>query len=252
MPRYVLDIRFKGTGYSGWQSQPNATTIQGEVDKALSTLLRTPVMTYGAGRTDAGVHALQLPAHFQLEEDLHPRFHNAINSLLPRQISVMKIYRGASDNFHARFDARERAYRYQIIFRKDPLLYQQAWWCKENLNVEAMKEAAAVIPEFKSFESFCKSNADNSTFLCDILESRFEWEGAVLVYHVRANRFLRGMVRAIVGTLAEVGLGKRDVAGMRTLLKARDRTLAGPSAIADGLFLSEVKYETAALEEISF
>ncbi|HHG84064.1 MAG TPA: tRNA pseudouridine(38-40) synthase TruA [Bacteroidetes bacterium] len=242
MPRYIIDIRYKGTAYAGWQVQPNATTVQGEVDRALQTLLRKPVTTYGAGRTDAGVHALKLPAHFDYEAPLHSHFQKAMNGLLPRDIAIMQTYQAAEPQFHTRFDAIRRAYRYQIIPQKDPLMYQKACWFKEKLALDLMQKGAKTIMEHDSFESFCKSNANNKTFFCKIVKSEFIWEGETLVYHVHADRFLRGMVRAIVGTLLEIGRGKIPLENLKNILAAKDRKQAGPAVTPGGLYLSEVHY----------
>lgn len=250
--RYVLDVRYKGTGYSGWQFQPNAITIQEELNKALSLLLRKETGSYGAGRTDAGVHALQMPTHFDYEGELHPQFFRSLNAMLPPAISIMQVYRTLRKDFHARFDAVTRAYRYNMVFHKDPFQYQRSWWHKENLNFDAMQEGAAIIKEFDSFESFCKANASNKTFFCDIMESYWEKEGDMWVYHVKANRFLRGMVRTIVGTLQDMGKGKLDAEGLRDILNAKDRRKAGSAAPADGLFLTEVTYPEGSFEKIEF
>ena len=250
--RYVLDVRYLGTHYSGWQMQPNATTIQGELDRVLSTLLKRPLQTYGAGRTDAGVHAAILPAHFDYDQPLHPAFFKSLNAMLPKGISVMKVHRALDPGFHARFSADSRAYRYNLIFDRDAFLYQRSWWVKERVDVAAMQSAAQVIMEFDSFESFCKANGNNKTFFCKIMESYFEWEGSMLVYRVKADRFLRGMVRAIVGTLFEVGKGNLDEEGLREILRSKDRRRAGSSAIADGLYLTEVNYPAGMLEEVYF
>lgn len=247
MPRYVIDIRYKGTAYAGWQVQPNANTVQAEVDKALQTLLRRPVETYGAGRTDAGVHALKLPTHFDHDAALHPHFQKAMNGLLPRDIAVMQTYQAVDPQFHTRFDATRRAYRYQLILQKDPLMFQKATWFKEKLDLDLMQKGANIIMEYDSFESFCKSNGNNKTFFCKIEKSEFAWEGETLVYHVHADRFLRGMVRAVVGTLTEIGRGKIPLDSLRRILEAKDRKLAGPAVSPNGLYLSEVEYPEGTL-----
>ncbi len=250
--RYILDVRYNGTDYSGWQTQPNAPTVQGELTKALNILLRKEIETYGAGRTDAGVHAMQMPTHFDYEGELHPHFFRSLNGILPPSIAVMQVYRALRDNFHARFDAISRTYRYNIIFYKDPNHYQCAWWCKDDLRIGAMQEGAEVFKEFDSFESFCKTNASNKTFFCDIMESRWEKENDLWVYHVKANRFLRGMVRTMVGTMYEMGKGKLDAEGLRNILRKKDRKEAGMAAPSHGLFLTEVEYPPGNFEKIEF
>lgn len=250
--RYVLDVRYRGTRYSGWQVQKNAHTVQAELDQALSLILKQPVATMGAGRTDAGVHAMQLPAHFDLEEPLHPAFLKAVNAVLPDDVAITKAYEALTDDFHARFTATHRAYQYKIIFQKDPFGYQRSWWCKEKVELEPMLRGAEIIKEYNSFESFCKARGNNKTFFCDIMESKWEIQEEAWIYHVKANRFLRGMVRTIVGTLFLMGKGKLDEAGLRRILEGKDRKLAGPSAIADGLFLTEVGYPPGHLKVLEF
>ncbi len=252
MPRYVIDISYKGTAYSGWQTQPNCITVQGEVDAVLSRILRTPIITYGAGRTDSGVHALKMPAHFDFEGDLPQHFFFSSNALLPRDISITKVHKALRSDFHARFSGRERAYRYQIIFRKDPIKHGFSRWIKETVDVPAMQSAAKVLLEFDSFESFCKTNSNNKTYICNLKESYFEWEGDMLVYHIRANRFLRSMVRTIIGTMLMIGKGDLDEERLRHIIQSKDRTLAGMTELADGLFLTDVAYEEGSLEEVSF
>ncbi len=252
MPRYVIDIRYNGTAYSGWQIQPNATTVQGEVEVALQKLMRKHVETYGAGRTDAGVHALKLPTHFDADGDLHPHFFKAINALLPYDIAVRKVYRAVDDNFNVRFAATARSYRYQFVFQKDPMQLGFSRWIKEQLDIPAMMNAAKVLYDYDSYESFCKAHGNNKTFFCKIMDSRFEWEGDMLVYHVKADRFLRGMVRTIVGTLLMVGKGTLDEAGLRKIIEGKDRRLAGSSEMAGALYLNEVEFPEGSLVELEF
>jgi tRNA pseudouridine38-40 synthase len=252
MTRYVIDVSFKGTAYAGWQIQENIVTVQSEVDSALSKVLRATIATYGSGRTDSGVHAIQLPAHFDYDGELPKHFMVAVNALLPRDIGIMKVYKAVLPNFHARHTGRERAYRYHLIFQKDPLQFGFARWVKEDINVEAMWSAAKVILDYDSFECFCKTNSNNKTFICHIKESYFEWEGNRLVYHIKANRFLRGMVRTIVGTLLLVGRGVLTEDDVRKIIEGKDRTKAGPAELPDGLYLSEVVYPAGSLEEVVF
>lgn len=250
MPRYVVDVRFRGTAYAGWQIQENALTVQQEVNHALSRALRTTIITYGAGRTDTGVHALQMPAHFDYEGEVPGHFLLSVNAILPRDIAITKLHRATQDNFHARFHAIARAYRYHLIFQKDPMLQGYSRWVKEEVDVAAMMEAAQVLLEYDSFESFCKTNSNNKTFFCKVIHSYFAWEGDLLVYHIKADRFLRGMVRTIMGTLLQVGKGKLDVADVRRIIESKNRQLAGQSELADGLFLSEVVYPEGSLVEV--
>jgi tRNA pseudouridine38-40 synthase len=252
MPRYVIDVRFKGTAYAGWQVQDNLPTVQREVDDTLTKVLRTPISTYGSGRTDSGVHAMQLPAHFDYEGELHPHFHKAVNAILPKDIAITKVYRAVHENFHARFHGIARAYRYHLIFQKDPLRYQYTRWVKDALDFDAMFDAADIIMDYDSFECFTKSNGNQKTHICDVIHSYFEWEGDMLVYHIKANRFLRGMVRTIIGTLLLIGKHQLDADGLRRIIESKDRKQAGPAELPDGLYLSEVVYKEGSLEEIPF
>jgi tRNA pseudouridine38-40 synthase len=250
MQRYVVDVRFRGTAYAGWQIQPNCNTVQSEVDAALSRVLRTTISTYGAGRTDSGVHALKLPAHFDFEGEIPAHFMIAVNAILPRDISIMRIYKAVAHDFHARFSGRGRSYQYHLVFRKDPISYGFSRWVKEGVDVEKMQSAAKIFLEYDSYESFCKSNSNNKTFICKITASYFEWQGESLVYHISANRFLRGMVRTVIGTLLLVGRGLLDEDGLRKIIEGKDRTLAGTSELPDGLFLSDVIYPEGSLVEV--
>jgi tRNA pseudouridine38-40 synthase len=248
MPRYVVDVCFKGTNYAGWQIQPNCVTVQSEVDSAISKVLRAKIETYGAGRTDAGVHATKLP----YDGELPDHFLLGVNSILPRDISLMRAYRALTPEFHARFSGRERAYRYNLIFKKDPIRYGLSRWVKEEANVEKMFSAAKILLDYDSYECFCKTNSNNKTYICNIKESYFEWEGDMLVYHIRANRFLRSMVRSIVGTMLYIGRDLLTEDDLRQLIENKDRSKAGPSEQADGLFLTDVVYPVGSLEEIIF
>lgn len=243
MPRYILDITYFGTGYSGWQIQPNATTVQGELDNAISMALRKPIQTMGAGRTDAGVHANHMIAHFDYDGPLHRSFIRAVNSLTDYRIAVNQVFTSPIPDFHARFTALSRSYEYQMVFRKSPLLHNQALSYRGvKLDYDLMQAGAAILMEFDSFESFCKANHNNKTYFCKLEHSYWEQREDRWVYHVKADRFLRGMVRAIVGTLIQVGQHKITLDELRGILEAKDRTKAGDSVLAKGLFLTEVGY----------
>ena len=240
--RYVLDISYKGTHYAGWQIQPNATTIQEVLQVALTAFLRTPISCTGAGRTDAGVHARQLMVHFDLDETLSHRFLHAINGILPSDIAVNAVYQAVDANFHTRFHALSRAYTYQIVRRKSPLHEDFALWIRHEVDVKLMNQAGEILTEYKDFGSFCKAHAANETNLCDIYHAYWEETEELLLFHIKANRFLRGMVRAVVGTMLEIGRGKMDLNGFRKVIDAQDRSSAGPAVAAKGLFLTEVNY----------
>ncbi|MEQ8908549.1 MAG: tRNA pseudouridine(38-40) synthase TruA [Vicingaceae bacterium] len=240
--RYFLDLQFRGTNYHGWQVQPNANTVQAELEKALSTLLQNPTEIVGAGRTDTGVHAKQMVAHFEVEKavDSHSFLHR-LNSLLPKDISALKVWQ-VKDDFHARFDASSRSYRYVISQTKDPFLQDLAYYFKHDLDVAAMNQAAKLLLGELDFSCFSKAHTQTFTNNCSLIQAVWKLEGHLLYFDVSANRFLRNMVRAMVGTLIEVGEGRRSVDSMQALIESKNRSEAGSSVPAHGLFLMEVKY----------
>ena len=250
MPRYVIDIAFKGTAYAGWQRQPNALTVQEVIEESLSTLLRKQMSVVGAGRTDAGVHALQLPAHFDYDGELGRKFYEKLNGLLPADISIRQCYRSVRNDFHARFDANERAYIYQIVRKKDPILTDFALWTRASLDKELLVKGAEALLTHNDFASFCKLHGNNKTTLCEVMSAYWVFEEDQWDFHIRANRFLRGMVRGIVGTLLKVGEEKISIEELHTLILGRDRRLAGPNVVAKGLFLSQVQYPEGSLMSI--
>ncbi len=251
MSRFFLDISYKGTAYAGWQVQPNANTVQAEVDKALFTFFRREISSLGAGRTDAGVHARQLMVHVDISlEEVPQKLFHALNGLLPRDIGLNAILKPHQEDLHARFDAIARAYTYQIVRKKDPHHWEDALWVRQRIDLEEMKKAAAMLPGYREFGSFCKAHADNMTNFCRIDHAYFEERGELLLFHIRADRFLRGMVRAIVGTLLQVGSGAMSLDGFRKVIEAQDRRVAGPNAEAKGLFLVEVAYPQGALKQL--
>lgn len=243
--RYFLETAYKGTAYHGWQLQPNATAVQEVLNKALKVFFRQDIETLGCGRTDAGVHATQFFAHFDLPKALNSqecdKFIKSINALLPYDISVSKII-AVSENAHARFDANLRAYQYHIHFKKDPFKTDTSWLIKDNLAIPEMQESAKIIMQYQDFGAFCKSNADNFTNICHIYQSEWEIIPNGLIYHVKANRFLRNMVRAIVGTLVDVGKGKIKSEDVHQIIQSQNRSEAGASVPACGLFLTQVQY----------
>jgi tRNA pseudouridine38-40 synthase len=247
--RYFLDISYKGTHYAGWQRQKNALGVQEVLEKALSTFLRQATQAHGAGRTDTGVHARQLMVHFEYEGKLDRSFFAGINGLLPYDIAVNKVLLPSHPGLHARFDAISRAYVYQIVRHKSPEHHEFAHWERQNLDLKAMAAAAATLLEFEEFASFCKAHGNQNHYRCDMQEVRWEEKDDLLLFHIRANRFLRGMVRAIVGTLLFVGRGKLTVEEFRQIIEAQDRQAAGPNAPAKGLFLTEVRYPVGSFIE---
>jgi tRNA pseudouridine38-40 synthase len=243
MSRYFLEVSYKGTAYSGFQSQQNTgKTIQAEVEKAFVVLQREEVAMTGSSRTDAGVHALQNFFHFDYEGEIHPQFLYKLNAILPDDIVIRKLMRVGAEA-HCRFDAVSREYRYYIYRRKDPFLQERAFYFPYRVSLEKMQEAAGLVKGYTDFTSFSKRNTQVKTFECRIEESEWEEEGGCLVYHVKANRFLRGMVRALTATMLQVGRGKLDMDGFRAVIAARDCTKASFAVPAKGLFLERVEYK---------
>ncbi len=240
--RYFLELSYKGTPYHGWQKQPNAISVQEVVEDALSVILRNPIHTVGAGRTDTGVHARQLMVHFDEVSLIScDELCYKLNAILPSTIAVQKVYPVHAD-VHARFDAVRRSYEYHITTVKDPFLIENAYYVKQSLDLEAMNAAAAVLLEYRNFKCFSKSKTDVKTYDCDITEAIWTKEASKLVFTITANRFLRNMVRAIVGTLITVGEGKQDVTDVVSIIKSQDRGNAGYSVPAHGLYLTSVGY----------
>ncbi|WP_372974093.1 tRNA pseudouridine(38-40) synthase TruA [Muriicola sp.] len=240
--RYFIEFAYDGRAYHGWQRQPKAISIQQTMEETMSTLLRTPVQLVGAGRTDAGVHARQLFAHFDLDEspDYADLVHR-LNSFLPDDISVKRILPVKLDA-HARFDALERTYEYLVVQDKNPFLFNWAHYVHLPLDVKAMNLACTELLKHTDFECFSKSNTDVKTYICHLKEARWSKQEDRLVFRITADRFLRNMVRAIVGTLLDVGLGKSAVEDVNHIIKSRDRSEAGVSVPAKGLYLTKISY----------
>jgi tRNA pseudouridine38-40 synthase len=242
--RYFIFISYKGTSYHGWQLQPNAVTVQKILDEAISTILEEEILTTGAGRTDTGVHASVFCAHFEsVSDDIDTRKNLIfkLNSYLPKDISVSSVRRVLPDA-HARFSAISRTYKYFISEIKDPFHEESSWFIHGNLNVSLMNQACAILLQHSDFTSFSRLHSDNKTNICKIFSASWEEEVNGLVFSIRADRFLRNMVRAIVGTLTEIGSGKMNPDEFRDIILARDRCRAGKSAPAKALFLAGIEY----------
>ncbi len=244
--RYFIEIAFDGSAYHGWQIQRNAVTVQELLDNALSTLLRQPVATVGCGRTDTGVHAKQLFAHFDLDAAVFPMVNHdfvyKLNALLPHDIAAKRLI-AVEPEAHARFDAVSRSYEYHIHLEKNPFLHGRSWLLRDLPDVSAMNEAAGILQQYEDFSCFSKSNTQVQTNNCRITRAEWHWvNDSQLVFHISANRFLRNMVRAIVGTLIEIGRGERNPAYMHTVIQSKDRSIAGMSVPACGLYLTKVEY----------
>jgi tRNA pseudouridine38-40 synthase len=241
--RYFLKFAYKGTHYHGWQVQPNDVSVQSVMTEKMSMVLRCPIELVGAGRTDAGVHARCMYAHFDVENEIldPPLIVNKLNALLPPDIAVYDLYR-VDDDLHARFSAKYRTYRYYVATRKSPFLHDFAARFTFPLDVEKMNEAASKLLEYSDFTSFSKLHTDVKTNDCDVSFAHWEKRDDCLVFTITANRFLRNMVRAVVGTLVEVGKGKLSVAQFCEVIEKKNRCAAGMSVPAQGLFLEDVGY----------
>jgi len=240
--RYFLDISYKGTNYSGWQVQLNANTVQAELNTALSTLLKNLIETLGSGRTDAGVHAHQQIAHSDTDEILQPEdFLYKLNSLLPKDIAIRGL-QGVKDEAHARFDATSRSYRYFIHNRKEPFVLNSSYFFHPTLDFDLIREAIDILKIQKDFESFSKVHTEVNNFNCDIFDARWELTSNGFVFYIRANRFLRGMVRALVGTLLDIGQQRTSIDQLKEILKSKNRSEAGRSVPPDGLYLDSIQY----------
>jgi tRNA pseudouridine38-40 synthase len=240
--RYFFEIAYNGTQYSGWQSQNNATGVQAVVEDALSKLMREPISIVGSGRTDTGVHCEQQFFHLDTEKELdNTNFLQRLNSFLPKDISIAAIRR-VKDDAHARYGATERTYIYRITQTKNPFTQGLALhWFKET-DVDQMNKAAVLMIGKHDFESLSKVKTDVNNFTCDIKKAEWKQQGTKLEFTITANRFLRGMVRATVGTLLDVGTGKISVKDFKDILNSRDRKKAGANVPAYGLYLVKVKY----------
>ncbi|WP_299440192.1 tRNA pseudouridine(38-40) synthase TruA [uncultured Aquimarina sp.] len=240
--RYFLELSYNGTPYHGWQRQPNAISVQEVLEDSLSLLLRTKIGVVGAGRTDTGVHARQIMAHFDSEKELDAiQLKYKLNALLPPEVAIQKVSLVENDA-HARFDAVSRSYEYFISVSKDPFRINSAYYLKKELDIDLMNKAAKLLLNYTSFKCFSKSKTDVKTYNCNITEAVWEKNGNMLVFKISANRFLRNMVRAIVGTLIEIGEHKLNLSDLKQIIKSENRSEAGYSVPAHGLYLTEVQY----------
>lgn len=244
MPRYFLEVAYKGTSYSGFQTQKNANSIQQEIEKAFQILEREKVLMTGSSRTDAGVHALQNFFHFDFENEVNPQFIYKINAILPPDIVVQSL-REVVPDAHCRFDATGREYRYFIYRKKNPFLQDRAFYFPYKLDIGKLQQAASLVTQYHDFTSFSKRNTQVKSFICNVERSEWSLEGDCLVYTVAANRFLRGMVRALTATMLKVGRGRMSLSGFSQVIEAKDCTVASFAVPAHGLFLVKVNYPFA-------
>ena len=242
MQRYFIKLAYDGSDFHGWQVQPNAPTVQEALTTALATFLREPGLeTMGCGRTDTGVHAREFYAHFDLPGEAPENLIFRVNQMLPEAIALSDLIKVAPDA-HARFDASARTYEYHVHQQRDPFKKHRSTYINRRLAVEPMNEAAAVLKEYQDFTSFSKVHTEVKTNLCRIDFAEWRTNGEELCFTITADRFLRNMVRAVVGTLLEVGLGKMSLSEFRAVIEGMDRGLAGTSAPAHGLYLTKIVY----------
>ena len=241
--RYFITLAYDGTDFHGWQIQPNGNSVQEELQKALTTLLRMPVEVVGAGRTDAGVHARQMVAHFDSDSAVDcQQLTYRLNRIVPRSMAVYKVEKVA-DDMHARFSAKRRIYRYFVHTRKDPFLRHYSYQLPYSLDFNQMNKAACILLDYSDFGAFCKSHSDVKTTICKVTAAKWhqtapdEW-----YFEISADRFLRNMVRAVVGTLMDVGRGRLSLEEFRGVIEGRKRTAAGESMPGNALFLEKVEY----------
>ncbi|MEO8471290.1 MAG: tRNA pseudouridine(38-40) synthase TruA [Chryseolinea sp.] len=243
--RYFFEIAYYGKNYAGWQNQANAVGIQSVIENALTQIFRQAVKIVGSGRTDTGVHCEQQFFHCDLEKPFDPeQLVIRLNSFLPKDI-VVKNIRRVKPEANARFDAIDRTYRYSITRKKNPFLEGLAWHFFRPLNVATMNKAAAYLIGEHDFECFSKVHTDVNHFLCTVKKAHWKEEGEILEFTITANRFLRGMVRSIVGTLIDVGSEKTSMKELQGILQSRDRKNAGQNVPPQGLYLAKIKYPTS-------
>ncbi|MES2656932.1 MAG: tRNA pseudouridine(38-40) synthase TruA [Bacteroidota bacterium] len=243
MNKYAIDLAYKGTHFHGWQRQPNALSVQQELEEKLALILRNPVETIGCGRTDTGVHAKQFVAHFESDQLIDtPIILHKINQVISKDIAIYAITL-VDSNFNARFDAKYREYEYVINTKPNPFMNDLAWVFMRELDITLMNEACQILLAHKDFECFSKVHTQVNNFRCDLMLAFWESkEDGRLVFTIRANRFLRNMVRAIVGTLIEIGLHQTTLKELEEILASKNRSEAGTSVPAKGLYLTKVVY----------
>ena len=242
--RYFIEVMYMGTAYSGFQEQKNANTIQAEVGKALTVFYKKGFNLTGSSRTDAGVHALQNYFHFDAPVGFEYQADDIynLNSILPAQIVILSIKR-VGENAHCRFDAVQREYVYRIYQKKNPFLADRAYYYPYKLDIDLLKQAAEMIKEYEDFTSFSKRNTQVKNFICTIRESKWALHPDTVEYTVSANRFLRGMVRGLAGTMLKVGTGKNSIEELKAIIESKDCSKADFSTPAHGLFLKQVIYK---------
>ena len=250
--RYFIELSYHGKNYHGWQIQPNAKSVQEVVENSLSLLLSASIFVVGCGRTDAGVHASQYFLHFDIDKTLdEDQLKFKLNAFLPSDIAISRIFL-VDENTHERFDATFRSYTYRISLEKDPFFVDLSWHVRQDdLDFNKMNEAAKILLEYENFKCFSRSKTDVKTYNCIVKNAVWKKENNLLIFYITANRFLRNMVRAIVGTLLEVGKGNLSLEEFRRIIEGQDRTKAGASVKAKGLILTEIGYPKEILKSIN-
>jgi len=244
--RYFIHLAYNGTPFVGWQIQPNGVSVQSEIQRAISILLKETIEIVGCGRTDTGVHAKMFYAHFEIDADLTDQkrvwLSLKLNNILPKEIVVYSVFKVA-DDLHARFSALDRTYQYYINISKNPFTFPFAYRVHEPLNMELMNEACEILKQTEDFTSFSKLHTQVNNNRCIVLQAEWNKQGEQLVFTITANRFLRNMVRSIVGTLLELGKGKISIESFQDIINQKDRSKAGKSVPAHALFLENVRYD---------
>lgn len=241
MARYFIELSYDGALFGGFQIQQNKATVQGELEKAMEVLFRTPIALTGASRTDAGVHAYQNFLHFDTELAIQPKHIYNLNAILPNSIVVKGIYL-VSEEAHCRFDAIKRAYIYRIHTQKNPFLEGRSWFYPFPLDLNLMQQAADALLTYTDFESFSKKNTTVNTFQCAITAAKWTKSGDEIIFEIQSNRFLRGMIRGLVGTMLQVGRGQISIENWHDIILSKDEQRVDFSTPAYGLYLSEIKY----------
>lgn len=240
--RYFIELSYNGKAYHGWQNQPNAISVQEVIENALSTLEGEPVSIVGAGRTDAGVHAKQMLAHFDTDREVDCDILTyKLNAFLPKDVAIHRVFKVKPES-HVRFDALSRTYLYRLSLDKNPFNFDSAYVMKKPLDLDMMNAASKFLLGHKDFQCFSKSNTDVKTYYCNIMEAQWERVDDELHFTIKADRFLRNMVRAIVGTLINVGLGKITLEDLKAIIISKNRSEAGYSVPAHGLYLTRIEY----------
>jgi tRNA pseudouridine38-40 synthase len=242
MPRYALNLSYDGSNYNGYQIQPNGVTVQETIEKSLFTILREKISVVGCGRTDTGVHASEYFLHFDAPNSLNKDFLKKLNGILPSDIAVKEVVKVHKD-WHARFDAVKRSYIYRTHIHKSPFLMGQSHRLFTKPDIESMNKACELLLGEKDFECFSKVKTEVNNFICTVYSAKWEKIGEEYVFEISANRFLRNMVRAIVGTLLDIGYQKTSVEAFQNILSSKDRSKAGYSVPANGLYLSKIEYD---------